>query len=239
MEQAPEILRSGRVTFVDFHRAAPDGPIHLSVLVPVLDGGEDTEAMGILVFRIDPEKNLYSYITRWPTPSQTAETLLVRRDGNDALYLNELRFQKNTALKLRIPLGRQDVPAVKAALGQEGIVERVDYRGAPVIAALRAVPNSPWFLVARMDVAEAFAPLREREWVMIALAGSLLLGAGGGIGFIWRHQRARFYRERYEAAEALREMNDYLDNLFNYANARSSSGIRSSRSPASITPLTP
>ena len=72
------------------------------------------------------------------------------------------------------------------------------------IAALRAVPDSPWFLVARMDIAEAFPPLREREWVMIALVGFLLLGAGGGIGFVWRRQRARFHRERYEAAEALR-----------------------------------
>ena len=76
----------------------------------------------------------------------------------------------------------------------------------PVIGALRAVPDSPWFLVARVDVAEAFAPLRARTWVMIVLVGSLLLGAGGGIGFVWRHQRARFYRERYQAAEALREV---------------------------------
>ncbi|MGZ8948675.1 MAG: sensor histidine kinase [Candidatus Aminicenantales bacterium] len=127
--------------------------------------------------------------------------------------MNELRFQKNTALKLRIPLGRQDVPAVKAALGQQGIVEGVDYRGAPVIAALHAIPDSPWFLVARMDIAEAFLPLREREWVMIALVGSLLLGAGGGIGFVWRHQRARFYRERYEAAEALRAVSLRLEAL--------------------------
>ncbi|MCX6571765.1 MAG: ATP-binding protein [Candidatus Aminicenantes bacterium] len=204
LEQAPEILRSGRVTFVDFHRDAPDGPIHLSVLVPVLDDREDMRAAGILVLMIDPEKYLYPYINRWPTPSRTAETLIVRRDGNDALFLNELRFQKNTVLNLRSPLGNTDMPAVKAVLGQEGFVEGVDYRGVPVLAALRAVPGSPWFLVARMDVAEAFAPLREREWVMIVLVGSLLLGAGGATGFVWRHQRAHFYRERYEAAEALR-----------------------------------
>ncbi|MBE3126603.1 MAG: PAS domain S-box protein [Acidobacteria bacterium] len=205
LEQAPEILRSGRVTFVDFRRDAPDGPVHLSILVPVLDDREDMRAAGILVLMIDPEKYLYPYINRWPTPSRTAETLIVRRDGNDALFLNELRFQKNTALNLRSPLGNTDMPAVKAALGQEGFVEGVDYRGVPVLAALRAVPDSPWFLVARMDVAEAFAPLRERVWVMIVLVGSLLLGAGGGTGFVWRHQRARFYREGYHAAEELRE----------------------------------
>jgi PAS domain S-box-containing protein len=204
LEQAPEILRSGRITFVDFHRDAPDGPIHISVLVPVFDDGKNTRVMGILVLLIDPEKYLYPYISRWPTLSRTAETLIVRRDGNDALFLNELRFQKNTALNLRSPLGNKDMPAVQAALGQEGFMEGKDYRGVPVFAALRAVRDSPWFLVARMDVAEAFAPLRERVGVMIVLIGSLLLGAGGGTGFVWRHQRAHFYRERYEAAEALR-----------------------------------
>ena len=204
IQHAPEILRSGKVTFVDFHRDAPDGPIHMSLLVPILEGGDNTRPMGILVLRIDPQRYLYPYIDRWPTSSRTAETLIVRRDGNDALYLNELRFQKNTALNLRIPLGKRDVPAVKAVLGEEGTLEGVDYRGVPVLAALRPVPASPWFLVARMDIAEAYAPLRERLWMVIALVGSLLLGASGGIGFIWRHQRARFYAERYEAADALR-----------------------------------
>ena len=32
-----------------------------------------------------------------PTPSRTAETLLVRRDGNDVLFLNGFKFDKNTA----------------------------------------------------------------------------------------------------------------------------------------------
>ncbi len=46
----------------------------------------------------------------------------------------EIMTIKNAALSLRIPLGRADVPAVKAVLGQVGIVEGADYRGTPVIA---------------------------------------------------------------------------------------------------------
>lgn len=206
MERTPEFLRSDKVTFVDFHRDAPDGPVHLSILVPIVDDRADVRALGILVLRIDPKKYLFPFIRRWPMANQTAEALIVRRDENDALFLNELKFQKDSALNLRIPLGSQNVLAVKAVLGQEGLVKGVDYRGVPVLGALRAVPDSPWFLVARMDIAEAFAPLRERAWVTILLIGSLLLGAGGGIGFVWRHQRAHFYRERYRAAEALREV---------------------------------
>ena len=38
----------------------------------------------------------YAFISKWPTPSQTGETLLVRRDGDDVLFLNELRFREDT-----------------------------------------------------------------------------------------------------------------------------------------------
>jgi PAS domain S-box-containing protein len=157
------------------------------------------------VLRIDPQKYLYPFIISWPTLSRTAETLLVRREGNDALFLNELRFQKNAALNLRIPLKDTQTPAVKAALGQAGIVEGIDYRGVPVIAYVRSVPDSPWFLVARMDISEVYTPLRERLWEIVILIGALLICAGAGTGFVWRHQRARFYREKYEVTETLRE----------------------------------
>jgi PAS domain S-box-containing protein len=204
-ERARAVLRSRAVGFQDFYRNEHDQRTYLATLVPVLDGPNFSHALGILVLHIDPTIYPYSFISRWPTPSRTAETLLVRRDGNDALFLSELRFQTNTALKYRIPLARTNVAAVKAALGQEGIIEGIDYRGVPVVAALRAVPGSPWFLVARMDTAEVYAPLRERLWVTILLMGSLLLGTGASVGIVSRQQHVQFFRERYEAAEAIRE----------------------------------
>ena len=211
LQQITEVLRSGKITFLDFHRDAPDRPIHLSLAIPVREESDGGQPLGFLVLRIDPATCLYPYISAWPIPSLTAETLLVRRDGNDALFLNELKFQKNTALKLRIPLTSTDVPAAKAALGQEGIVEGADYRGVPVVAAVRAVPDSPWFLVARMDTAEVYAPAREHLWVTAVLVGALLLAAGAGVGLVWRQQRVRFYRERYAAAEALKESKERLE----------------------------
>ncbi len=200
-----EVLRSREVTFLDFHRHAPDCPICLGVLVPILDGHDENRAIGILTLRINPETYLYPFINQWPIPSRTAETLIIRREGNEAVFLNELKFQKNTALNLRVPLENKELPAVKAALGQEGIVQGIDYSGMPVIAAVRAVPDSPWFLVARLDISEVYAPIKEKLWVIIVFVGVLLMAAATGVGFIWKQQSARFYRQKCEAAEALRE----------------------------------
>ena len=156
--------------------------------------------------RSTPRSYLYPYISEWPAPSRTAETLIIRREGNDALFLNNLRFQDSAALKLRFSLdGHKELPAVKAVLGQEGIVEGVDYRGVPVIAAVDSVPNTPWFLVARMDISEVYAPVRERMWTMLGLVGILLLGAGVSFWLAWRQRRLQYYREKYEMEAALRE----------------------------------
>jgi PAS domain S-box-containing protein len=213
-QRIPEILRSDQVTFQDFRRNEHDQRVYLDIMVPIFEEQDVHRPLGVFYLCIDPDKYLYPFIQRWPVPSETAETLLVRRDGNDVLYLNELKFQTNSALNLRISLENTNVPAVKAVLGQEGIVEGRDYRGAPVLAALHAIPDSPWFLVARRDTAEVFAPMRERLWQVVVMICVLLFGSGACVGLVWRQQRSRFYRAQYESAEALRRSETKFRTLY-------------------------
>jgi PAS domain S-box-containing protein len=232
LRAAQEALRSQQVVLADLHRETEDGPAYLSMMVPLVVRRESTgdnvpaagkrsspddRSEGLLVLQINANKELYPIIQQWPTPSRTAETMLVRRDSHGALFLNELKFQTNTALRFRISLERTNVASVKAVLGQQGIVDSLDYRGVPVVAALRAIPDSPWSMVARMDIAEVYAPLRERLWVTFLLMGALLVGAGSSVGLVWRRQRVRFYLERAETAEALRDSEVRYRRLFEAA----------------------
>ena len=202
---AAEALRAGRVTIQDFYRSETDERIHLGVLVPIFDEQNGRRALGVFFLRVDPKTYLYPFLERWPAASLTAETLLVRREGNEAVFLNELRFQSNSALNLRAPVDRVALPAAQAALGREGFMEGTDYRGVPVVAALRAIPDSPWALVARMDTAEAYGPIRNQLWQVAVMACALLFGAAACVALLWRQQRVRFYREQAEKTEALRE----------------------------------
>jgi PAS domain S-box-containing protein len=56
-----------------------------------------------------------------------------------------------------------------------------------------------------MDKAEVYVPLRERLWLTVLLVSALLLSASASVGMVWRHQRARFYQDRHEAAAAIRQ----------------------------------
>ncbi|MCJ7678016.1 MAG: PAS domain-containing protein [Anaerolineales bacterium] len=203
-DQVAATLASGQMTMLDFHRDTAGGPIHLAILVPILDQPHDRR-LGVLVLHVDPYVYLYPYIEQWPVYSLSAETLLVRRDGDDVLFLNDLKYGQNTALDLRFSLENTEVLAVKAVLGQVGVAQGVDYRGVKVIGYLSAVPESPWFLVARMDTAEVYAPLRERMWETVLFFGVLLLVGALGLTLAWRQQRVDYYRRQVHATQAIRE----------------------------------
>lgn len=192
-----EVVQSKQVTMVDFYRNDHDKQVYLTMLIPVRSDLDKEKVIGVIALRMDPEKYVYPLINSWPTASVTAETLLVRREGNEALFLNELKFRKNSALNLRVSLNNIDLPATKAILGREGFTEGVDYRGAAVAAYTRAVPDAPWYLVARIDSEEVYEPLKERVWWMTGIAVLLLLAVGAGMGMVRRQRRVQFYRTQY------------------------------------------
>lgn len=177
---------------------------HLSVVAPLYDPQAEHAFIGSLILISNASQFLYPLIQSWPTPSQTAETVLVRRDGDDVLFLNELRHRKDTALKLRIPLTRTDLPAAMAVNGVTGVVRGKDYRGVDVVAAILSIPDSPWALVAKMDVSEAFAEWQFRSLMILGhiLGATALLGV---IGLVLRHRLLKeHYRMLYRSESALR-----------------------------------
>ena len=168
-----------RPVLTDLHRREPGVSPRLSAVAPMfsISKGAKTPA-GAVILRCDAASVLYPLIASWPTASRTAETLLVRRDGDAMLFLNELRYRSHTALELRVPLTRRDVPSVMAANGVTGFVEGVDYRGVPVFADIRAIPATPWFAITKIDVAEAMAPMRAGALQLACLVVGLLAAVG-------------------------------------------------------------
>lgn len=210
----PEAMGSGTVSILDFHRDEPEGKVHLGVLVP-LRQEESGAPAGVVVLRIDPGAFLFPFLARWPLPSRSAETLLVRRDGDDALFLSETRSPSGAAPSTRVLLSKRDVPAVRAALGEEGITLGSDYRGVAVVAATRVVPGSGWGLVAKVDVSEAFAPLRERFWRTVFLMGGLVVAVAAGVRVSWKRQVERLEARGLKAEAERAWLHDVIERSLN------------------------
>ena len=204
-----EALRERKPVLGDLHVGPADLPPHIDVVAPLFSETRKTkDPIGAVILQLDARQFLYPLIHFWPTPSRSAETLLVRREGDAVLFLNDLRHQPDTALKLRIPLNRKDVPAVMAVLGKEGVVDGTDYRGVNVLSVLKAIPNSPWFMIAKVDEAEALAGGRFRSILILALVIGLLAFLVTAGGMAWQKKGKAHYKELFLAEAALRRVEE-------------------------------
>ncbi|MDA8418258.1 MAG: PAS domain S-box protein [Desulfobacteraceae bacterium] len=153
----------------------------------------------IVVLRVAPEDYLFPLMQTWPIPSTSGETLLARRDGDDVLYLNDLRFRREAALRLRLPLNHPHLLMAQVLQGDVALGEGasgVDYRQAPVLGVGLAVPGSDWFLLAKIDRAEVLAQARTSLWWIVLC---------GGLGIAVVLASAYLMRQRQELAFTLRE----------------------------------
>ncbi|MBF0427036.1 MAG: PAS domain S-box protein, partial [Magnetococcales bacterium] len=181
-----QAFASRRATISEFYLPA-DGKMQLDVIAPVwADGGRPTAAF---VFSVHAEEYLYPLIKSWPTPSPSAETLLVKHQGGDVVFLNELRHKPGTALALHIPITQTNVPAVQVALGRRGIYVGTDYRGSLSLSDLRAVPDSPWFMVAKVDLDEALAGVYREGAVAVVLVILVIACTAALMGLVYNRQR--------------------------------------------------
>ena len=194
-------LETRAPTLSDFYRN-PDGSAHIDVAAPVFNTNEQPGAAFVL--RCAAADFLYPLIQSWPVPSSSAETLLVRKENDEVVFLNKLRHQGHTAMTLRIPVTRAEVPAVQAVLGKQGVVTGLDYRGIAVLADIRPIPSSDWFIVTKVDQAEIQERVRNRTLVILGFVGLGILLAACGTAFGFRNRQASLYRNLYRSEQEQR-----------------------------------
>jgi len=216
-------VRSKEVVLSEIHIHKDAGEFDINLIVPILDSsGAQSDCIAVIAIDINPLNHLYPLLRTWPTPSSSGENLLVRHDGDAVLYLNELRFRDNAALTLRQPLIQKSLPVVRAALGQEGVFEGSDYRGIDVIAAVRAVPDSPWAIVSKVDTSEVLEPVSERIWYVVGTCLLVFMAAGLAISLVWKRKKEsyllslydaelNFNRELKQAEQSLQDANSRLE----------------------------
>ncbi len=194
-----EAVGKNDIVISNFHLNNKTGDIHLSIVIPItMVQKSGSRHLGTVIIMIDPRMRLFPTIRLWPVPSETGESLLVHRDGDDVVYLNALRHIKNVPLMMKRPLTESSLPAAMAVLGAKGAVYGTDYRKKNVLAAIKAVPDSNWFLIVKVDTDEIYAPLAARFWAIVIFVILTILILGVMVAYIWRYQQAKYYREKYE-----------------------------------------
>ncbi|MBZ5561981.1 MAG: PAS domain S-box protein [Acidobacteriia bacterium] len=140
--------------------------------------------LGAVTLRIQLAPSLFPLLLSESVPTRTGETVLVRKEGDEVVYISPVRQLKIGTTGLRRP---QSVAlAGRAALaGKETFGEFLDYRGVRVLAATRRIPATGWGLFRKIDRAEALAEFRRMAWFE-ALAAVMALAALGGLILAYR-----------------------------------------------------
>jgi PAS domain S-box-containing protein len=136
--------------------------------------------LGVVLLVMDASQTLFPILTREGVPTRTAETLLVRREGEEVVFFSPLRHVPAGSPNLRFALSAAPSPARAALEGRATSVESTDYRGVPVLTATRPIPLAGWGLVRKIDRQEALAEFRRRA-IIESLAGVLLVLLLGGL----------------------------------------------------------
>jgi len=191
--------------------------ICMDVITPLFYGDR---FLGGLVLRINPSKFLFPLIQSWPTKSESSETLLITKEGDEVVYLNELRHKKNTALKLklRIDSSNYNIPSVLATTGKEGLFEGMDYRGVPVLSDIRKIADSPWYMITKVDIDEIYNPLRGKTISDGIIVGLILISIGIGFIWVWTNQKKSIQIQHLEEESQRKALIKHFEYILKNAN---------------------
>ena len=186
------------ISMSEFHTAEQVSYLHLDMLIPMRMPHEgDTVLAGVLVIRIDPEKELFPLLSSWPTPGSTSECILFRFEGDSVIYLNGSRLAGHDR-PVTLAAGPMEKSYMKPAQEGKEITTYIDYTGTEVVARVKKVPGTEWYLIAKKEVPEILERYTDEITMLWLIMGFVYLTLALMGYMIIKATRARYRREKQQ-----------------------------------------
>lgn len=189
---------------VDLYLGAAGTPT-MAFIAPIYALQADSEGsapIGAVIGVKEVASELYPRLRQPGATEETAEAILVRRDGGQITYLTPLK-DSTQPLRKTLAVDTPDLAESWATDEPGGFARKRDYADRPVLAVARQFSSVPWTLVYKIDAGEALAvsDARRRDLLIV------LLLAIGGLGAVivaaWRHGTSRREAQAASRARAL------------------------------------
>ncbi|MCX6254996.1 MAG: PAS domain S-box protein [Bacteroidia bacterium] len=102
--------------------------------------------------------------------------------------------------------------------GINGTIDGIDYRDVPVVAAMKKIPGTTWYMVAKIDRDEILSSLNNQMNMVVIILILCIIASGLFLGFLIWNQHARFYREKYENELDRLALVKHFDYILKFAN---------------------
>ncbi|MDX9715075.1 MAG: PAS domain S-box protein [Dissulfurispiraceae bacterium] len=202
----PAAIRHHRPLLTDLHIPTGSSEPEIAAIFPVYDQkGRGQKVVGVMGLVSKASSFLYPLLEKWHTRNMSPETILVRKEDDSVLVLNNLRHKPDAALNFSIPLSSTESPIVKAVIGKTGFFEGKDYRGVDVVTVIMPVQGSNWLIEAKEDKSRVFAQWRTFSIILSVLFLSIIgMLAASGM-FLLKREEKNHFRKEYESETALRQ----------------------------------
>ncbi|MBE0651509.1 MAG: PAS domain S-box protein [Bacteroidales bacterium] len=200
----------------DFYKESPNGAAFIDIAIPVFNPNKQIGA--VLVFQIDPQINLFSSLNSSTNPSSSKEFFLFERKGDSVLFINNPKRRVDSQLTFYIPLSDTTIPAVKSVLHGPGTYEGTGLHNQKVLEVINHVKNSPWYLEAKIDQTELFAPVNAKLKILSWLLIGGLLFLFVVLFLIIQYMRRNFYKEILEEERKKNALKSHYEYVVKYAN---------------------
>ncbi len=159
-------------------------------LAPLMREQSDSRRIaGFILVGASLQRAVFQHMRQWSATSPSAESLLIRREGSEVVYLSARRRSENLPTLVRMPLTTGNLLTERDLLDHsEGLLSGLDSRGVAVLAVYRPIAHTDWHLIAKVDRAEVLAPVwRTMVWIVLVAFATILSLLGALFGF-WRQR---------------------------------------------------
>lgn len=199
-------LKDDRIVNSDFYIDKNLKQPCLDLYVPIT---LSNESKVVVVLKVDPYKILFPAISNWYMDASSGESLIVTSSADSIYYVTPLRHYRNSAQVLKKSINDFTLPAAKGVRGALGAVTGKDYRGAEVLADVRRIEHSPWFLITKMDLTEVYEPVTSSTFNSLLIIGLLI--SLGGILLLYFYTKSNYDNLR-KISETEKKFKNIFDN---------------------------
>lgn len=218
--EALHAMAAGNIEFIDLHHHERDEITPAVGFVIPLQ--VQHKVVGALYFTESAARYLYPLLAQWPIDSRTAETQLIRLEGDRVLFLSPLKYRSAPALSISLPLADQDLLAAQVLRKSGGLIEhKRDYAGHAVLAYAAPIKGTSWTLVTKIGEDEIYelVQILQRAALLATLALLLVTGIWFWQWSLHEHlrHRTKVIEDKMQADAALAESEKRFRTVFEQA----------------------
>lgn len=161
MDAAMKTIHTGIRSYYDIYRKTGTDKLYYSGLAPLM---HNNHAFAALIFRSNAHDYFVNELISDKTHILNLQYNLVKNDGDSLYYIDTEMYESiQDVSKRKLP---ENSPLIKALDEQQGVFIGSGIDNKEIIASVKKIAGSDWFLVVHTLVSEVEEPLTPRKWII-------------------------------------------------------------------------